>query len=197
LSIAGNRSMNRDRHRASTRGGNNDARQRATFCIRGGIMAVTAKSEATSPRTTSDGVAITRERLISLLNEDLAREYQAVIAYTVYSQVLKGAEYMNIADELEKHARQELEHALIIAKQIDYLGGMPTVAPKQVKTSEDPREMLCFDLDNENETIRNYRERVRQCEALGGDGPGRGGAQRHQTRGTSVEGFRVCSGSNS
>jgi len=110
---------------------------------------------------------ITREQLARLLNEDLSREYQAIIAYVVYSQVLKGAEYMNIADQLEEHAKQELQHALIISRQIDYLGAMPTATPKPVKLSESPREMLRFDLDNENETIRNYRERVRQCEALG------------------------------
>jgi bacterioferritin len=110
---------------------------------------------------------ITREQLVKLLNEDLAREYQAIIAYVVYSQVLKGAQYMNIAGELEKHAAQELQHALIVSKQIDYLGGMPSVTPRPVKTSEKAEEMLQFDLDNENETIRNYRERVRQCEALG------------------------------
>jgi bacterioferritin len=108
-----------------------------------------------------------REELIRALNEDLAREYQAIIAYVVYSQVLKGPQYMSIAEELEKHAGEELSHALIIAKQIDYLGGMPTVTPKPVKTSEDARTMLQADLDNENETIRNYRERVRQCETLG------------------------------
>jgi bacterioferritin len=110
---------------------------------------------------------MTRERLVELLNEDLAREYQAIIAYVNYSQVLKGAQYMAIAGELEKHAAQELQHALVIAKQIDYLGGMPTVTPKPVKTSEKAEEMLRFDLDNENQTVRNYRERVRQCEALG------------------------------
>jgi bacterioferritin len=110
---------------------------------------------------------ISRERLVELLNEDLSREYQAVIAYVVYSQVLKGAEYMNIADQLEIHAKQELDHALAIARQIDYLGGMPSVVPKPVKTSEKAKEMLQFDLNNEVETIRNYRERVRQCEALG------------------------------
>lgn len=110
---------------------------------------------------------LTREQLIDLLNEDLAREYQAIIAYVNYSQVIKGPEYMNIAGELETHAAEELSHALIVAKQIDYLGGMPTVEPKPVKTSDDVREMLRFDLDNENETIRNYRQRVRQCEALG------------------------------
>jgi bacterioferritin len=110
---------------------------------------------------------VTRERLAELLNEDLSREYQAIIAYVVYSQVLKGAEYMNIADQLEKHAGQELQHALTISRQIDYLGKMPTASPKPVKTSDDPKQMLRFDLDNENETVRNYRERVRQCEALG------------------------------
>src|SRR4051794_4028766 len=110
---------------------------------------------------------ITRERLIELLNEDLAREYQAIISYVVYSQVIKGAQYMSIAGELEKHAKEELQHALLIAKQIDYLGGEPTVTPKEVRTSDEPEEMLRFDLENENETIRHYRERVRQCEALG------------------------------
>ena len=109
---------------------------------------------------------LSREQLIALLNQDLEREYQAIIAYVVYSQVIKGAQYMNIAEELELHARQELDHALTIAKQIDYLGGMPSVSPKVVKQSEKVEEMLRFDLENENETIRNYRERVRQCEAL-------------------------------
>ncbi len=111
--------------------------------------------------------AITREKLIELLNEDLSREYQAIIAYVVYSQVLKGAEYMNIAGELEKHAKEELQHALTISNQIDYLGGMPTVTAKPVKVSSKAKDMLQFDLDNENETVRNYRERVRQCESLG------------------------------
>jgi bacterioferritin len=116
--------------------------------------------------TRSEG-QVTRERLAELLNEDLSREYQAIIAYVVYSQVLKGAEYMNIADQLEKHAGQELQHALTVSRQIDYLGKMPTVSPKPVKTSDDPKQMLRFDLENENETVRNYRERIRQCEALG------------------------------
>jgi bacterioferritin len=110
---------------------------------------------------------VTRKQLIQKLNEDLSREYQAIIAYVVYSQVLKGAEYMNIAGELEKHAGEELQHALTIAKHIDYLGGMPTVTAMAVKQSEDPREMLRADLDNENATVRAYRERVKQCEALG------------------------------
>jgi bacterioferritin len=110
---------------------------------------------------------ISRDRLAELLNEDLAREYQAIIAYVVYSQVLKGAEYMSIADQLQLHAAQELQHALTLSRQIDYLGKMPTVLPKPVKTSEHAKQMLRFDLDNENETVRNYRDRVRQCEILG------------------------------
>src|SRR5512144_1647377 len=104
---------------------------------------------------------LTREQLIAALNEDLAREYQAIIAYVVYSQVLRGAEYMAIAKELEVHAGEELAHALTISKQIDYLGGTPVVTPKPVKLSEDPRQLLRFDLENETETIRQYRRRLR------------------------------------
>ena len=111
--------------------------------------------------------AVSRERLAELLNEDLSREYQAIIGYVVYSQVMKGAEFMSIAEQLELHAHEELKHALIISRQIDYLGKMPSVSPRSVRTSENAREILRFDLDNENETIRNYRERVRQCESLG------------------------------
>jgi bacterioferritin len=117
-------------------------------------------------KSNANEIEITRDRLAELLNEDLSREYQAIIAYVVYSQVLSGAEYMDIADQLEIHAKQELDHALTLSRQIDYLGKMPTVTPKPVRTSENAKEMLRFDLDNENETIRNYRERVRQCEAL-------------------------------
>ena len=113
------------------------------------------------------GTTVTRQQLIDLLNEDLAREYQAIIAYVVYSQALKGAEYMSIAKELEVHAGEELQHALTIAKQVDYLGGMPAGTALPVVLTEDAKGMLRADLNNENDTIRNYRERVRQCEALG------------------------------
>ena len=119
------------------------------------------------PELEADDTQITRDRLAELLNEDLAREYQAIIAYVVYSQVLSGAEYTDIAAQLEIHAKQELDHALIISRQIDYLGKMPAVVAKPVRTSKNAKDMLRFDLDNENETIRNYRDRVRQCEALG------------------------------
>ena len=115
----------------------------------------------TAPRT------ITREELAKKLNEDLAREYQAIIAYVVYSQALKGAQYMAIARELEVHAAEELNHAIAIAKQIDYLGEMPTAETLPVVLSEDAETMLRADLDNENATVRNYRERVKQCESLG------------------------------
>jgi bacterioferritin len=107
-----------------------------------------------------------RDALIAGLNDDLSREYQAIIAYVIYSQVLKGAEYMAIAKELEVHATQELQHALTIAKHIDYLGGTPTATPKPVKLSDKAEVMLRADLDNENETVRQYRQRLRQAEAL-------------------------------
>ena len=119
------------------------------------------------PKSSASRKGISRDQLADLLNEDLSREYQAIIAYVVYSQVLSGAEYMDIASQLEIHAKQELDHALILARQIDYLGKMPVVTPKAVRTSKNPKDMLRYDLDNENETIRNYRDRIRQCEELG------------------------------
>jgi bacterioferritin len=128
--------------------------------------AILRRNQVPDSKSTNE-TEISRDRLAELLNEDLAREYQAIIAYVVYSQVLSGAQYMDIADQLEIHAKQELDHALTISRQIDYLGKMPAVTPKPVRTSKDPKEMLRFDLENENETIRNYRDRIRQCEALG------------------------------
>jgi bacterioferritin len=110
---------------------------------------------------------VSREELIKLLNEDLAREYQAIIAYVVYSKTMKGAAYNHIAGELELHAAEELSHALLIAEQIDYLNGTPVTKPKEVKMSDKADDMLRFDLENETETIRNYRQRIRQADALG------------------------------
>jgi len=130
-------------------------------------LSIQRRKQMAEPVSAANENEISRDRLAELLNEDLSREYQAIIAYVVYSQVLSGAEYMNIAAQLEIHAKQELDHALILSRQIDYLGKMPAVTPKPVRTSEDPREMLRFDLDNENETVRNYRDRIRQCETLG------------------------------
>lgn len=125
------------------------------------------KQQSKSQAPLGASQSFTREDLINALNEDLSREYQAIIAYVVYSQTLKGAAYMNIADELAEHAKQELDHALKISYHIDYLGGTPTVTPKPVKQSDKAEEMLRFDLDNENQTVKNYRERVRQAEGLG------------------------------
>ncbi|MDP3719895.1 MAG: ferritin-like domain-containing protein [Acidobacteriota bacterium] len=113
------------------------------------------------------GESVTRDQLIRGLQEDLSREYQAILAYVVYSQAIKGAQYMAIAQELEVHAAEELAHAITIAKQLDYLGAMPNATALSVTLSDDPTTMLRADLDNENKTIRAYRERVRQCEALG------------------------------
>jgi bacterioferritin len=115
----------------------------------------------------SDKYKISREKMIELLNEDLSREYQAIIAYTVYSQTMKGAAYNNIAGELEVHATEELSHAILIAKQIDYLNGTPVTTPKAVKMSDKAEDMLRFDLENEKVTIIGYRERIRQADALG------------------------------
>lgn len=110
---------------------------------------------------------ISRKEMIALLNEDLAREFQAVIAYVVYSQTMKGAKFQAIAAELKKHASEELDHAIQIAKQIDYFNGTPVTVPKPVKLSDKPEDMLRFDLKNEEDTIKAYRERIRQADAMG------------------------------
>ena len=115
----------------------------------------------------SEDFNISRERMVELLNEDLSREYQAIIAYTVYSQTIKGAAFNNIAAELEGHASEELSHAILIARQIDYLSGTPTSVPKEVKMSDKAEEMLRFDLENEKQTIQNYQKRIRQADAMG------------------------------
>jgi bacterioferritin len=125
------------------------------------------KTDTANRNDNTEKPKLTREQMIQLLNEDLAREYQAIIAYTVYSQKLKGAPYTDIARELEVHAAEELAHALKISKQVDYFGGMPAVMPKEVKTSDDPKKMLQFDLENERVTIQNYRTRIRQAETMG------------------------------
>jgi bacterioferritin len=127
----------------------------------------TSGDEMPIKNASAPAAPITRKQLIDLLNEDLAREFQAIIGYVNYSQVLKGAAYMNIAAELAVHAGEELAHAIILTNQIDYLGGMPTTFSKPVKTSQKAEEMLRFDLDNENTTVRNYRRRVKQCDELG------------------------------
>jgi bacterioferritin len=116
---------------------------------------------------TNEQLNISREQMVALLNDDLAREYQAIIAYVIYSKMIKGAAYTDIARELEAHAGEELDHALKIAQQIDYLGGTPTATPKPVKISEKAEDMLRFDLENERETVANYRQRIRQAEAMG------------------------------
>jgi bacterioferritin len=115
----------------------------------------------------SQDFKVSRERMVELLNEDLSREYQAIIAYTIYSQTIKGAAFNNIAAELEGHASEELSHAILLARQIDYLNGTPVSTPKEVKTSDKAEDMLRFDLENERDTIRNYRERIRQADAMG------------------------------
>jgi bacterioferritin len=115
----------------------------------------------------SDSQPLSRDEMVKLLNEDLSREYQAIIAYTIYSQTMKGAAYTDIARELQKHAGEELQHALLVAKQIDYFNGTPVTMPKPVKVSEKAEDMLRFDLDNEKETIHHYRARIRQADAMG------------------------------
>ena len=117
-------------------------------------------------KTKKSEKSLSKEKFIDLLNQDLEREYQAIITYVTYAMELNGAEYMNIAAELEKHAHEELAHALKLSYWVDFLGGMPAVVPKSVKTSTKAKDMLRFDLENEKVTIRNYRRRILQADEL-------------------------------
>jgi bacterioferritin len=118
-------------------------------------------------KNNNDNDNLDKQAIINGLNEDLSREYKAIIQYVVFSSTLKGAEYGNIAEQLEKHASDELNHALKISKQIDYLGGTPTIQVKEVESSKDSKKMLEIDLKSEQETVRNYRDRIRQAERAG------------------------------
>ena len=120
-----------------------------------------------SPADAEIASSSSREEIIKGLNEDLAREYKAIIQYVVFSSTLKGAEYGEIAQQLKEHASQELAHALEVAKQIDYLGGDPTMESKDAEYSQDSKTMLEIDLRSEQDTIKNYRERIRQAERAG------------------------------
>jgi bacterioferritin len=122
------------------------------------------RSEAADAEGTSSS---SKNEIIKGLNEDLAREYKAIIQYMVFSSTLKGAEYGDIAEQLKEHASQELAHALEVAKQIDYLGADPTVKGEEAEYSQDSKTMLEIDLKQEQETIKNYRERIRQAERAG------------------------------
>ena len=116
---------------------------------------------------TGKASGVTREQLVEGLQEDIAREYKAIIQYIIFSQKLDGARYMEIARILEGHAHEELNHAIAVAKQLDYFGAYPVHDPKPVIVSEDNDEMLWADLAAEDETVANYRERIVQAQALG------------------------------
>ncbi|MGZ5501001.1 MAG: ferritin-like domain-containing protein [Nitrososphaeraceae archaeon] len=119
------------------------------------------------PADAESASSSSKNEIIRGLNGDLAREYKAIIQYVVFSSTLKGAEYGDIAQQLKEHASQELEHALAVAKKIDYLGGDPTMKGEEAEYSQDSKTMLEIDLRTEQETIKNYRERIRQAELAG------------------------------
>jgi bacterioferritin len=122
-----------------------------------------AKPDIASPPSSQ----LTRDQLVEGLQQDLAREYKAIIQYVIFSQKLDTARFQQIASELEKHAHQELDHALAIARQLDYFGAYPVHEPKPVDAPEDNEEMLWADLRAEDDTVKNYRERIREAELLG------------------------------
>ncbi len=111
-------------------------------------------------------MAMDIQQLINLLNRDLALEYTAIVQYVQHGGVLSGAEYGDIIKEIKIHAGEELQHAITLADQIDYLGGDPTVEVPPAKESKDNREMLQQDLEGEEDAIARYKQRIMQAEGL-------------------------------
>ena len=111
-------------------------------------------------------MSITTDKLIELLNYDLELEYSAAIQYINHSAVMTGAAYGDIIKEIKIHANEEIQHAMILADQIDFLGGEPTVKVGGIRVSKDADTMLRQDLDGEEDAIARYKLRVEQAEGL-------------------------------
>lgn len=111
-------------------------------------------------------MAIDKEKLIELLNKDLGLEYTAMVQYVQHSGVMTGAAYGDIIKELKIHATEEMQHALMLADQIDFLGGVPTVEMPPAKVSSDNQKMLEQDLEGEEDAISRYKARIVQAEEL-------------------------------
>jgi len=109
---------------------------------------------------------INKEKLIDLLNMDLALEYSAAIQYIQHAAVMTGAQFGDIIKEIKIHANEEIGHAIILADQIDFLGGVPTVDVGEIHTSDDNIKMLEQDLDGEEDAVSRYKVRIEQAEAL-------------------------------
>lgn len=112
-------------------------------------------------------MSITKEELIAKLNKDLEWEYAAAVQYIQHAAVISGSKYMTIQKELIVHVNEEIQHAVAISEQIDYLGGTPTVVVEKCETSPDSLEMLKQDLKGERHAIEGYRERIGEAESLG------------------------------
>jgi bacterioferritin len=111
-------------------------------------------------------MAIELNELLKLLNKDLSLEYTAIVQYIQHSGVITGAEYGDIVKEMKIHANEELQHAIILAEQIDYLGGFPAVDVPAAATSRNNKEMLEQDLTGEEDAIARYKMRIVQAEQL-------------------------------
>ncbi|HII72610.1 TPA: ferritin-like domain-containing protein [Candidatus Woesearchaeota archaeon] len=109
---------------------------------------------------------VSKEELINLLNNDLKLEYSGAIQYIQHAAVMTGAMYGDVIKEIKIHATEEIGHAVILADQIAFLGGVPTVDVGKIQTAKGNEEMLQQDLDGELDAVERYKARVRQAEEL-------------------------------
>lgn len=111
-------------------------------------------------------MGVTKDELLSKLNKDLEWEYAALIQYVQHASVITGAKYESIQKELLVHSQEEMQHAISLSEQIDYLGGVPVVNVEKIETSGNSLEMLKQDLKGERQAIMGYKERIGEAEAL-------------------------------
>lgn len=111
--------------------------------------------------------SIDKTQFIEKLNEDLASEFRSIVQYVQHVSSIKGAPYQQVLQDLRKHLSQELEHAMILADQIDFLGGTPACEVPKITTKESPEAALTQDLRLEEQQLKRYRERITQANELG------------------------------
>jgi bacterioferritin len=110
---------------------------------------------------------VDKTEFVAALNDDLSTEFRSIVQYVQHIATIKGAEYLSTITELEAHVAQELRHALVLAEQVEFLGGVPTTVVPAVPSSADSREALTLDLELERSQLQRYRDRTEQAVDMG------------------------------
>lgn len=108
-----------------------------------------------------------KQSLIEALNQDLAYELQAVVAYTRWAAEVDGPHRDLLRAMFQSEIPDELGHAQFLADKIAVYGGTPTTTPKAVPEARTNHERLNAVMTMEETAIKNYNQRIEQAEAAG------------------------------